>query len=68
MKDRDFDKMAIAYDETFGKGINPEAAEDMLETLKRMSLSMKVHPDCEEHSEFYDMVMSAEEVIKKAEL
>ena len=38
----------------------------LLKELKRMTLSMQAHPDCEPNSEFQDYVNSAWEAIEKA--
>jgi len=42
------------------------AAPLLLKELKRMTLSMQAHPDCEPNSEFQDYVNSAWEAIEKA--
>lgn len=42
-----------------------EIAIELAETLRRVSLSMKAHPDCEEGSEFGDYVSTSEEVLEK---
>ncbi|KKN55714.1 hypothetical protein LCGC14_0579230 [marine sediment metagenome] len=39
----------------------------LLKALKTITLSMKVHPDCEPNSEFADMVSISEQAIKTAE-